>query len=270
MRQLVRWLVVTLVAGFGACAICTGSQAGALAQDPLDGLPAPGEPWDLVYLTNSQGWGVPELYARHAEEALGVNVRVHDLTIANLNAAQILDYLDLSMFADQVADAEIVVVFGDPERSGVELPFPDVRSCWSTVANALRPPATSSAADWAPYREMLGRVFERVWELREERPTVVRTADMFVPMIDAWDQAGVLEECRREWEMMSDQVRVAAEAHGWRMVSIFDALNGPHHDRDLVERGWVHADSEHLNAEGAARLAEALAAVGFEPLTPPD
>lgn len=95
--------------------------------------------------------------------------------------------------------------------------------------------------DWAPYREVLG----------------------------AWSEAGILPECTREWEMFSDQIRAAAEAHGVKMMSVFDALNGPAHDRDLVELGWLRSDGEHLNTEGAGQVADALTAVGFEPSLPP-
>lgn len=259
MRRLAQVLVVAVAAAVGL---------GAEACNP--GLPARGEPWDLVYMTDSQGWGVPDLYAQLAKDALGVEVRVHDFTFGQLSAARILELLDLSPYAEMVADAEIVVLFGEPQGSGVELPAPDVRTCWSTASYERRPPVPSDAADWRPYRETLGSVFDRVWELRAGSPTVVRTVDMFVPMLGQWSRAGIRPECTREWETMSEQIRVAAETHGVRMVSIFDALNGSEHARDLVEAGWVRSDGEHLNAEGAARIAEALAAHGFEPIAPAD
>lgn len=270
MRWLVRLLVVTVVAGLGLGPGALGTGSGEGAEDQrTEGLPARGEPWDLVFMTDSTGWGVPDLYAQRAEEALGVEVRVHDLTFGALSAARMREFLDLSLYAQQFAEAEIVVVFGNPRRSGIELPEPDIETCVLSASYDRPPPAPSDAADWAPYRETLGSVFERIWELRDGKPTVFRAVDMFTPLLGPWSEAGIRPECTREWEMMSDQVRAAAEAHGVRMVSVFDALNGPERDRDLVELGWVRSDGQHLNAEGAARMAEALAAAGFEPSAPP-
>jgi lysophospholipase L1-like esterase len=49
------------------------------------------------------------------------------------------------------------------------------------------------------------------------------------------------------------------------MVSIFDVFNGPNHEEDPREKGWMEGDGYHPNDAGAAAIAEALAAVGFEP-----
>lgn len=260
----VSWMVVAVGTGFG--------QDRATPPD-MEGLPPPGEPWDLVYMTDSTGWGVAERYARRAEEALGVEVRVHDLTQGGLSAAWMGYLLEAPQyaerFAEQVADAEIVVVFGNPRTSGTELPQPDIETCISTLPDVRPPPARSEPADWAPYRETLGRVFDRIWELRDGKPTVIRAVDMYSPVLGSWEEAGIREACTREWTTFSDQIRASAAAHGVRMVSIFDALNGPDHDRDLVERGWVCVDGEHLSAEGREQVADALAAEGFEPTLPP-
>ncbi len=271
MRWFAWWLVLGFVASlaFGPGALGTGSTGGgAAAQAHGEGLPSPGEPWDLVYMTDSTGWGVAAAYGQLAEEALGVEVRIHDLTKGGLSAVRMRELLDIALYAEDFAEAEIIVVFGNPVGSGIELPAPDIETCVSTSSYVRPPPARSETADWAAYREVLGSVFDRIWELRDGKPTVFHAVDMYAPVLGQWEAGGVLAECTREWETMSDQVRAAAEAHGVLMVSVFDALNGPEHDRDLVELGWVLSDGEHLNAEGVEQVAEALAAAGFEPLVP--
>ena len=269
MRGFKRWFILAFAVGVGAGVLGPAWWHGAGAQERAEGLPAPGEPWDLVYMTDSTGCGVAAFYAEHAEEALGVEVRSHDLTRGGLSATRLLELLDDPSYAQKVAEAEIIVVFGNPRDSGAELPEPDIETCVSTLAYVRPPPAPSDAADWAPYREVLGRVFDRVWDLREGRPTIFRAVDMYAPVLAQWTEAGILPECTREWTMMSDQVRASAEAHGVRMVSVFDALNGPQHDRDIVQLGWIGADGEHLNLEGAAQVADALAEAGFTPLESP-
>ena len=69
-------------------------------------------------------------------------------------------------------------------------------------------------------------------------------------------------------ETMSETVRLAAEKGGATMVSAYDALNGPNHDVDIAQAGYLR-DDVHLNAAGGAVVAEALAAVGFEPSQAP-
>jgi hypothetical protein len=51
------------------------------------------EPWDVVILTDSYGWGVAEIYADSVEASRGVEVRLHDLAIGGLCAADALEAL---------------------------------------------------------------------------------------------------------------------------------------------------------------------------------
>jgi hypothetical protein len=51
------------------------------------------EPWDVVILTDSYGWKVGEVYADSVEASRGVEVRLHDLAIGGLCAADALDAL---------------------------------------------------------------------------------------------------------------------------------------------------------------------------------
>jgi lysophospholipase L1-like esterase len=74
--------------------------------------------------------------------------------------------------------------------------------------------------------------------------------------------------CTTTFETMSDAIRLAAERSGATMVSAFDALNGPNHDVDFAQAGYL-SDDMHLNAAGGAVVAEALADAGFEPSQAP-
>ena len=61
----------------------------------------------------------------------------------------------------------------------------------------------------------------------------------------------------------------AAEANGATFVSTYDVFNGPNHGEDPREKGWIGPDGEHTTDDGAAAIAEALTAVGFDPSSPP-
>ena len=67
-----------------------------------------------------------------------------------------------------------------------------------------------------------------------------------------------------------DQVRrESTEAHGTIQVSMLDLFNGPGHDQDPGEKGWIAADGTHLSKSGVAVLVDALAARRFELSEPP-
>ena len=84
--------------------------------------------WDLVYVSDSTGWGVANKYAARIETDLGVRIEVHDLWGGGLPLLNVLESLRgerslrtwLSGTVDLVPfieDAEIIVVFGNPNRS---------------------------------------------------------------------------------------------------------------------------------------------------------
>jgi len=230
-------------------------------------LPSEGEPWDLAYVSNSFGWGVAEPYAVLAADALGVPVNPHEATIDHLEAWRALEHLQDVRYpplADLVRNAEIIVVYGVPERSGDW-----AKTCWPDGTNRTTPPPILTEDDWQQYRDELETLFAAVWELRRGLPTVIRTFDAPIGMISEWRELGIDAGCITGWESNSATVRAAAEVHGITMVSLFDLFNGPNHDEDPREKGWIRGDGYHANEAGAAAIADALAAAGFEPTTQP-
>ena len=231
--------------------------------------PAEGEPWDLLYISDSGGYGVANVLAQRAADQLGVEVRVHDQASGGLSAVTALarmrgeEYPDIS---DWVRESEIIVVYGNPEGSGVDL---EIGTCVTTSLEEREPPARQTAADYQPYRDVLDEVYAQIWELREGQPTVLRAVDLYNPVISAWRAAGIEPECTQQWKLWSSVIRDAAEANGAVMVSTYDLFNGPTHDEDPREKGFIGPDGEHTTPEGATAIADAIAAEGFDPTTSP-
>lgn len=240
-------------------AVSCGSEAGP--------FPA-GEPVDLVYFSDSGGWGVADRYAELASEALNREVRVHDHAIGGLSAVRVLDMVENSL-AEQIAEAEIIVVYGNPEGSGVEFDQPDIGTCVSTSTATREPPAVATREQWQPYRDVLDEVYDHIWKLREATPTILRAVDLYSPVLGPWKEAGIEAECIASWEMWSNVMREAARVNGAVFVSVFDTFNGANHDEDPRENGWIGGDGQHTTDDGAATIAKALAAVGFEISQPP-
>lgn len=265
-------------------ASCAGS--GTTDATELDGVPFPaGEPVDLLVLTDSSGFGLADRYATLAADALGREIRVHDESVGGTPITDILEWVRTSL-ADEVAEAEIIVVYGFPGGPlEYEMPEPYMENCFGASDAILVPdeytgdwvpgtaweptPTVATVEDWQPYRDVLEEVYTEIWRLRAGQPTIIRTYDTPQGFLGPWKQLGIESECMANWEIVAQVLREAAEANGAGFVSTIDVFNGPNHDEDPVEKGWMDDDLMHANDEGRDIIAKLLAAHGFEISQPP-
>ncbi len=70
------------------------------------------------------------------------------------------------------------------------------------------------------------------------------------------------------WEAFSQAIREAAAEFGVPTASMFDAFNGPNHDEDPREKGFIGSDKQHTTDEGKAAMVEVLHALGYDPVNP--
>lgn len=237
-----------------------------------------GEPVDLVYISDSGRTNVDQRYADLAAEALDREVRLGPVD-ANPSSIR-------TTYAEQVAEAEIIVFYFNPGAFEKDMPEPNIGAGCFDSLDALEDPDYSgpewtpgtkwepaavvpTAEDWQPYQDWLSDVYEAIWEVREGQPVVLRAHDIYNPWFGPWTDLGVEPECTAIWEGQTRAIREAAEANGAVFVSFFDLFNGPEHDEDPREKGWIGEDGMHASEEGGAAAAEALAAVGFELSEPP-
>jgi len=275
---------MTLAQKTTVAAVLVGSLVAACGSSSPDteGFPA-GEPVDLVYIADSGGWGVAERYAELAAAALDREVRLHDHRIGGMSMSRVPALVRDSL-AEVVAEAEIIVLYAHPGGLEYNLPLPNILTCF-TAADAVEdpdysgewtpgmewedPPVVPMVEDWQPYRDILDEAYDEIWKLREGRPVVLRAHDIYNGFIAPWREVGVEAECTANWEVEMEVIREAAEANGAVYVSFFDVFNGPRHDEDPREKGWMADDGMHANDTGGSVAAEALAAVGFEVSEPP-
>jgi hypothetical protein len=52
------------------------------------------------------------------------------------------------------------------------------------------------------------------------------------------------------------------------VASFYDEFNGPNHDEDPREKGYVFGDGYHPSPEGTVVQAQVLHALGYEPIVP--
>ena len=193
---------------------------------------------------------------------------MHDHATGNLSLVQVREWLtDDSSDSDdelrrEVADAEIIFVYGNP--MGVD---PD-GGCFPWPESYSEPPEPATPADWAPYGDVLRDILDVVFELRAGQPTVIRVADDFAAPIASWREAGIEAICTASWEAKAGVIHEAADEYGVGAASWYDAFNGPDHDEDPYEKGYIADDVHHQSGEGVKVQAEALHALGYDPITP--
>ena len=266
-RALVMLAAAGLVASLAAACGGTGATPAPTAAAASGTEASPGsdaEPLDLVLLGNSGGRGLAQPYAALAAEAQGREVRVHDYVIDGAGPNELLEAIHGTV-AEEVADAEIVVFIVSP----IGVTPASHQPCIPFYEDQTgEPPLPTTVEDWQDLRDALDRNYDKIWELRAGQPTIIRVVSSFNPWFGQLQQAGIASLCMDNEEVRDQVERDAAEAAGAVFVSWLDLFNGPAHDVDPVEQGWI-ADGVHLNDAGRALLVEALAATGWEASEPP-
>ncbi len=227
------------------------------------------EAWDLVWISDSSGWGVAEIYAAMVEEDTGIKVNVHDNWIGHLPAGEVLKALNgeatnsltLEKLAGQIKEAEIIIFYANPEQSIDELSPGD----WHCIPGPK--PYVNSCPSFDVYKQHLQQIFKKMFELRDGQPTIIRAYDAYNPLIARFHEVGVYEACKACWLAYNDAIHTAASSFDIPVGKVLEAWNGPEFDQDPVARGLT-SDGIHPNEIGAAIIAQTIRELGYEPVRP--
>ena len=230
--------------------------------------------WDLVFINDPRGWGVAERYAAHIENDLGITVTVYDLALSNLSLGRVLRALRgegqeshavLKDLRDIIPDAEVVVFFANPVDSISEKHPGD----WNCDAIAPKHYVVDCSLEtFEKYKADLDAFYEQVFALRGDAPTIIRAVDPYATY-SIWEEVGVVNECTACWETLSGVLRQAAAKHNVPFVSVYDAFNGPNHDQDPREKGYIEPGGLRTSELGQQVYADLLREVGYDPVPTP-
>jgi hypothetical protein len=239
---LVKRLIRTLSVGAWVLSLVSPN-APASAQDE----------WDLVYIGQSGMPEVTRLYGERIEADLGVSVRMWQRNSALIPFATIeLKSGEWSI----VDDAEIVIVNMSTEfgrREGV---------CLDTQTEALYPQTPGELR--AEIDDFLAELTRHV----DPANAIIRIA--LLPINPGyksiWIERDVVGECAAGKIALDEQWIEAAANYGIPVMNALVAWNGTDGKQDAPEE-YYYNDSHHaLTAEGSAKIAELLRAVGYAPL----
>jgi hypothetical protein len=220
--------------------------------------------WDLVIFGSSQAWGIGELYAAYIEEDLGVKVTVHDEIAGSQTAYGLLKNLrELERLRELVSEAEVVTFQGSHTASISETnPFDyDCAFAWEFYV------VNCSIETFDKYIADLEAIIEEILSLRDGSPTIIRAMDYYCPIYSEFKEQGIYEECSQCWENSNIAIHQAAAAYNVPVARVYDAFNGPNHDEDPHDKGYLLIDG-HTNEQGQKVIARLFHELGYEPVNP--
>ena len=233
------------------------------------------EEWDLVYISDSTGWGVAQRFAKNIERDTGKTVRVHNYAISSLPALRVLNALQsdpealtrtgFKTFHADTSEAEVIVFFGNPRGDTSE---GGVTGGMEACIGGAKAPDDCTPELYEPYIENLKAIYEGMLALRNGKPTIIRAVDFYNPIISRHRARSIEVEWTQCWEIFNSAVRRAAEAYDIPLVSVYSAFNGSNHDEDPREKGYIGSDGIHASAEGQQAIADLLSESGYEPIEP--
>ena len=253
-------LLIIVIAGSLLLVACT-------EPNPLDEL----EEWDMVFISSSTGWGIPEKFAANIERDTGKQVVVHSWVQDGLSALAVLEKLHaepwIRNLRKDIAEAELIIFHanprGDPAKGGINTGGMEL--CMNTLC---RVPEDCSAEFYAAYIENLKKIYQEFFTLRDGKATIIRAIDFYNPLISEQQACGTEDACTQCWEDFNAAIHQASEAYGVPVVSVYDLFNGPEHDQDPRAKGYISSDGRHTSESGQQAIADLLSQTGYIPLIP--
>jgi lysophospholipase L1-like esterase len=245
-----------LVAGL----LCFQTMAEGCTSAPA-ATPAPTPPpvWTYVVLGDSSSWAFPQFYARYMEADLKIKVNVINRTIGGVTSAGVLDQIrtDQQVRKD-VGQANVVTFYGNP------LDLIGMRIVTGRQSDAY----DCSPQKVATYKAEMGAMASEILALRKGQPTIIRTYTRFMPFYRIWREAGQFDEFRRCLAALDAAILEMGRERGILVVDVGVALNGPNHDQDPTDKGYISGDGIHENDAGGQAVADVFRAAGYATIVP--
>jgi hypothetical protein len=258
----------TLLIKAGAMIALAILLAGCAAPKALPS--GPGAEWNLVVIGDSSLWGFGEAFAGQIEKDQDVKVIIHDFALSNLSAGRVLEVLEtgksvnarLEKLPDALRIADFVIMFANPSDSeNPDNPL-GIGGCFSGMQ-----PGDCSMETYAQYIVDMKAIWGHIIELRKGKPTILRATDLYNPLIQNWNEAGIAADCEVCWANMSAAARQAAEAYDIPFSSRYDLYNGITHIEDPRIKGLTSEDGEHPSEKANIITAQMFAQVGYKPVS---
>ncbi len=211
--------------------------------------------WHLVVLGDSEFAGFHYAYVDHLKRDLGIRVKAQNRWEGGLTSGQLLKRLrDDQDVRSDLSEAEVIVFGANPaDHIG-----------WRFVTNVASDTYDCSPKALAGYKADLDSITAEILALRKGKPTLIRTMEFYNPILALWKEWGTYEEYRRCWTAFNQAIQQSAAEHKIPVARVYDAFNGPNHDQDPKDKGYIGADGEHTSTAGDQAIADLFWKLGYE------
>lgn len=218
--------------------------------------------WDLLFISNSTGLGVPDLYAEHIQSDLGVIVSVQNEVNNDLSAQVVLRRLGLENdpLTELIRGAEIIVLHVE-SRGSISEENPGRWICTSTLTASVE---DCSLETFEQYRADLSQVYQAIFDLRGGESTIIRAYDSYNPWYEVYRNNDAFDACRACWQNFNQVIHEVSAEYNVPVAPVYAAFNGEDFTEDPAAKGYIAGDNVHTSGEGREVIAALLRDLGYE------
>ncbi|MDA8353205.1 MAG: GDSL-type esterase/lipase family protein [Firmicutes bacterium] len=229
--------------------------------------------WNYTVLGDSLGtgfgawYGYVSRYRDHMEDDTGITVNLNNLSVNGWTSTDLLDALKNDPFyREAVASADVVTwdVGGNDMRKARNSYISE--TCGgANNEDCLREAVDTFQSNW-------DQIVSIIHDLRAEKPTNFKTMNVYNPYVNEDKAAPSYDGSTTRFAVFKpylDEVNQFIDnqqSRGYEMADIYTAFNGPNHDQDPGDKGYIFLDGLHPNDTGHRVIAEHFRSLGYDPL----
>ena len=209
---------------------------------------------------DAQGGYVPR-YRGHIQTDTGNTVTLIDRGVPGWTSADLLNALrtDASMRA-QVAGSQVVTF----NIGGNDLLQALQRYQAGTCGGTDNQRCLGEAI--ALFKTNWNAIIAQVLALRSTRDTIIRTMDIYNPVVDLLKLFGVFNQVKPYLDDLNRYIHVTATANRIHVARVYREFNGPNGDQDAAAKGYISGDGIHPSPAGHDAVARLLRELSYHPL----
>ncbi|MCA1616636.1 MAG: GDSL-type esterase/lipase family protein [Acidobacteria bacterium] len=210
---------------------------------------------------DAQGGYVPR-YRDHLQTDTGRPVTLIDRGVPGWTSTDLLDALrnDPSMRA-QVASSQVVTfnIGGNDLLQALQryqagtCGGPDNQQCLGEASALLK-------SNW-------NAIIAQVLSLRSNSDTIIRTMDIYNPVVNLLKFFGVFEQVKPYLDDINRHIHLTATANRIHVARVYREFNGPKGDEDAGTKGYISSDGIHPSPAGHVAVARLLRELSYHPLS---
>lgn len=231
----------------------------ALAAKPVN--------WNYTALGDSLGTGFGAMqgyvsrYELYMETDTRANVTLSNRSVNGWTSTDLLNAIKTdSTMRSSVKAAQVVTWdIGGNDLRAARTSYKNGTCGGTDNQDCLRSTVATFTSNW-------DAIVTEIKALRGSAVTNLRTIDVYNPYVNEDKADGSFYVTKQYLDQLNAHIYAQAGTFGYKVGMVYDAFNGPNHDVDPGDKGWIFVDGLHPNDTGHKVIADQLRALGYSPL----